>query len=513
MKRDTLRRLVTLGAVFLLTLVFGFGIYYSTSNYVVVDGHFYPRKLEVLDLRDQELSESAYLSLSRRLPNTRILWNAPFQNGVYDSTIQNLTVFTLDETDAQKLAYFPDLKTLDGRGCSGYAVLAAYQMANPSVSVLYAVPLGEKSYDQNTREVTLSAPDAQTLASLDYLTKLETVTIEDYGDYAALAALQQSHPNWAVHYTVPLGDRAYDEDAKNLTVYYADEAQLTAGLPGLTKLEVLNLMQPNMTGQALQALKADYPRIAIHYQLTLYGQNLADTETEVDFSGNTMTVEQAEAAADYFPNLEKLILSDCGISDEDMAAFRDRAAERYQVVWTVHFTKKLSARTDDTTFMPVRSGEYYLQDQNNIQALAYCRDMVCIDLSGAAVKDLSWITALPKLRYLNLSRTNITDIGALSGCKNLVWLDLSDTPLADYSPLTGCTGLQDLNISGTLGTSAPIREMTWLKNLWWLGGSGYVRSLLEKAIPNTHLCFNAQGGAWAELPNTKTQQRMLLENS
>ena len=42
---------------------------------------------------------------------------------------------------------------------------------------------------------------------------------------------------------------------------------------------------------------------------------------------------RVESLANLLPNLQKLIMSDCGIDNETMADFRERARDRYKVVW------------------------------------------------------------------------------------------------------------------------------------------------------------------------------------
>ena len=57
----------------------------------------------------------------------------------------------------------------------------------------------------------------------------------------------------------------------------------------------------------------------------------------------------------YLPDAEQVFLGKCGLDNEELAALRERERENYKVVWTVQLGKKLTARTDATTFMPVGS--------------------------------------------------------------------------------------------------------------------------------------------------------------
>lgn len=512
MKRDGVRRLLILGAVLILIELFAIGIYQSTEHYTVVNGKLYPRNLQSLDLRNQSVTPELYAQYRRRLPGTQIRWTVPFQNGSYDSESTSLTVFTLKESDLSDLEYFSNLQTLDGRGCSEYALLARYQRAHPEVKVLYTVTIDGTSYDQDTAAVTVPNLNRESAALLECLTRLQTIHAQGCREYALLAELTKSHPEWEILYTVPLGETEFRQDVTNITAYYATAEQLDAGLAGLPNLTVLNLMQPHATGEELLALREKYPNISIRWQVNILGENLPDTTTELDLTDKTFTLEEVRSAAAYFPQLERVILGECGMENSILAQFREEMSEAYQVVWTIRFTRKLTARTDDTTFMPTREGEYYLEDKNNIQALAYCRDMICVDLTGSAVRDLSWASSMPNLRYLTLARTNVSDISDLSGCRNLIYLDLEDTQVRSYAPLLSLTNLEDLNLSGTQADSTPLRQMNWLKNLWWLRSSAYVRPLLQEALPNTHLAFSTQNGLWQDLPGYQAQADMLKKS-
>jgi len=73
---------------------------------------------------------------------------------------------------------------------------------------------------------------------------------------------------------------------------------------------------------------------------------------------------------------------------------------------------------------------------------------------------------MPNLKYLILAETGVKDLTPLSGLKNLVFLEIFLSPIHDYTPLLGCTALADLNLCYTYGDVEPLTRMTWLKRLW-----------------------------------------------
>mgnify|MGYP001658709574 FL=1 len=73
----------------------------------------------------------------------------------------------------------------------------------------------------------------------------------------------------------------------------------------------------------------------------------------------------------YLPDAEQVFLGKCGLDNEELAALRERVRDSYKLVWTVQLGKKLTARTDDTTFMPVREHVCYFLDDDAYN-LCYC---------------------------------------------------------------------------------------------------------------------------------------------
>ena len=178
----------------------------------------------------------------------------------------------------------------------------------------------------------------------------------------------------------------------------------------------------------------------------------------------------------------------------------------YKVVWTVYFTDKCKARTDDTKFMPIEQGEYYFQDKHAYN-LRYCEDMVCIDIGHSTVENIEFAAFMPHLKYLILAWTQVKDITPLENCKELVYLELDHGIVHDYSPLVGCTALEDLNVDDHMWETSiePLTRMTWLKNLWVFGLGNEKLTTLREALPDTNVVNNApstrSGKGWRNLQN------------
>lgn len=434
---------VTIVIALLIAGAAGGYAWYKNSN-IFVEEAVYPKDSTQLDLRGTGISVAHYESVRQQLPDCEILWELPFQGG-----------YVADDTD----------------------------------------------------ELSLTALTAEDIELLDYLTELKTVNAAACQDYEQLLALQERRPEVQVHYNVEIMGQTLSENADTLT-YDGEEpeaAELMEKLAWLPDMETIHFVEPEMAAADLLALREAYPDIRITWEKTVLDTVYPDNVLEFDFSNIKMeTVDELEAAMAYFPELEKLVMCDCGIDNETMAAFRDRAREHYKVVWSVKIGS-LKVRTDDLYFMPAKYDatvvNYHLKD------LIYCEDMLCVDLGHMMVLDCEWVKGMPNLKYLILADSPLVYIEPLATCKNLVYLELFMTYVQDLTPLQGCTALEDLSLAVTECDLSPLAEMPWLKNLWVNRNSTMndaTRKLLTESLPNTHIEFDhgwPTGGGWRELQN------------
>ena len=234
---------------------------------------------------------------------------------------------------------------------------------------------------------------------------------------------------------------------------------------------------------------------------------LSDAE-EIDLSG--MEIESAawvEERIRDMPKLQKVIMCDCGLGDEEMDGL-NRRYNGIRFVWTVRIGN-ISVRTDTNYFAPVVTGDHVTE--RDMGPLKYCTDVVAIDLGHMAVYTCDWAEQMPNLQYLILADTGVSDISPLASCKNLIFLELFLTAVRDYSPLLSCTKLEDLNLCYSYGSAEPVKQMTWLKRLWW-DGNPYETKGLEAYLPDTECNFSSgssTGGSW-RLGERYKEQRDIL---
>lgn len=401
---------------------------------VEIDGISYDPEAAAITL-PQGTSVDHYEAVKAALPNCEISWQVPFQGGYLDPNTERITVASLTEEDAALLSYFPNLKVLDATDCADPAVAFRLQQEKDHLKVLYNVTICGKAYPYNTVELSLEEPEVSQLEGLTMLPNLRSV-----------------------HLTQPQGDPA-----------------------------------------ALLALAETVP---MTWEKTAFGQEFDSDVTEMDFSQQGLTFEDAEAMEAelaWFPNLDLVFFGDVTADYDAMAAYRERQTDNYKVVWNVRLNHRITLRSDAEYFMPYQL--YMNPVDEDLVNLKYCNDMICVDMGHMrAFTHCEWVAYMPKLKYLILADTVIKDLTPLSGLKNLVFLELFITPIEDYSPLLGCTALEDLNLSYSHGDPAPIAQMTWLKRLWW-NGSKEAEELLPQTLTETELEFHSgssTGGTWRQ---------------
>ena len=142
----------------------------------------------------------------------------------------------------------------------------------------------------------------------------------------------------------------------------------------------------------------------------------------------------------------------------------------------------------------------YLEDYQPLSELKNLRELAITtggnDYGGVKMTDISWVSSLKKLRYLNVCHNNISDIRAISGLYELEYLNLADNDLNDddLSYLTGLSNLTDLDLY-QLPKLTDVSPLAKLKNLTYLHLGQDVRISSVKPLIKlkklTHLRLNS----------------------
>ena len=265
------------------------------------------------------------------------------------------------------------------------------------------------------------------------------------------------------------------------------------------------------TNDQMRAVMDAFPHAEILWDFSIYGVNVTSLDEEVDLSGIQISdTGEIENALPFMPKLQKVIMSDCGISNEDMAALNQRHPGTL-FVWMVDIGR-IRTRTDVTYFMPHQYG-IKLRD-NETENLKYLTELLCLDLGHQDVSSSDFLAYMTKMQYLIIIDNGITDI---SGCANMPDLKFAEfyvTGITDFSPLLACTKLEDLNVGYCHPKDWTVFcQMKQLQRLYWCGmHSAERQQALREALPNTYLMFegiSSTGNGWRESPNYYAMRDLL----
>ena len=540
-------------------LAVGIAVWFLLTH-VWVAGTFYSRNADVLDLRFDDVTTADYDKLRKKAPNSEILWRIPFQGKTYDQDTDVLYVTSLTDEDVATLDYFTRLKTVEAQECTDYPQLAALTARRPEVTVEYAVTIDGRKYPQDTAVVSISGITEEEINLLTYLPELTAVTAVGCRTPEQMTRLRDFCQEKGLSFALRFGTKTYPDTVEELDVTGVTDGELEL-LQLLPELKTLHLKNPEADPETVAQLRSTYPKADISWEVEIAGVSFPDDTKEVDLSAAlessaaqttagtaagtqtavgaqtttktqtttgaatgtqstketkstapavTLNLEDLEKKMSYLSDAKQVFLGKCGLDNEELAALRERVRDSYKLVWTVQLGKKLTARTDDTTFMPVREHVYYFLDEDAYN-LRYCEDMLCVDVGHMGLTNIDFVKGMPHLQILILAHNGqLQDISPISSCKELIFLELDWSAVKDFTPLVGCTSLEDLNIGLTYPSVEPLMQMTWLKNLWMVDRGGAYQ--LSQALPDTKIVASADvtvGAGWRNLPNYYKMRDML----
>lgn len=301
----------------------------------------------------------------------------------------------------------------------------------------------------------------------------ETISLSDF------EKLTQAFPGREILWDVPLQSGSVASDASQVTLLNPSPSDWEA-------LELMeNLTFLDATGcrdyDRLMDFQARHPQCQVRYSVLLGGREYPNDAQTVTLSG--ADAAQAELLS-YLPRLTQVEFTISAPTEAEM--------------------DDLAAAFPDVFFRwPIPVGDA------TVDSAAETLDLHGQKLAGEEIAHL--VSRMPNLKYLIIGETGIHDLSPLTNLKKLSYLEMFTIPVEDYSPLLACTGLEDLNLGLTYGEPDVIAEMTWLKNLWWCDANGANNSQRREAV--ARMCENLQdtkiaiyvdhptAGGWRNLPN------------
>lgn len=379
---------------------------------------------------------------------------APANITRYDENV----VMVVTEDTISQLENYPQLKEADLSGSTCYEAILEYTENHPEVNVTYTVSFGNTSVKNNLTHISLlgGTYEYETLIeNLKYLPDVTSLTlVATHLTSGQITAVKDFYPAIEVNYTVNLPDVDIDMNAAELNLstlepsQIADIAPLLGQMSNLTYVELTGTdNKSNFSVADVKLMKQYAPQAEFNYAFELFGKTVSTSDTTLEYVQASIGNDGAQTirdALDILPHCTYLLLDDCGIDNEVVAAIRDDYPQ-VNVVWRIHVWER-SWLTDTEILRAV-----YHVDDSNSEPFKYLIKVKYMDLGhNTDMTDLSFIAYMPDLEMAILSGSPITDLTPLSNCKKLTFLEIAWCGwVQDISPLASCSSLKYLNLGHT----------------------------------------------------------------
>lgn len=460
--------------------------------------------LRELDIRENyAFDRAAHDALQAAQPGCSILWSIPVADVHYDSAAPGFDLTSLRLSTGEL-----------------YDLLARY----PDKQFLYAVPLYGKRYamDIHTLNLKGETPDAAAIEdALGLFTEVTTVDLRgEKASAETVATLCDAHPDIRFMFTcdVPGEGMTTEDSTVKIKGDYDDLSAYLAYIDYMPNLEVMDAVDVELTNDQVDEIAAaDYGN-KLKYSVSAFGLKVNSLATELNLDGTPVgTVEAVEEMLSRLPNLERVSMCECGLTEDQMGMLFDGHPD-IKFIWYIEFGH-YRLRTDVTAFTTgLGTGNKYRYPDETFKALRYCNDLMMLDLGHCKIKSLDNFLTLKKLRVLILADNLLTDISDITSFPDLEYVELFLNDITDVTPLTELTHLVDLNIfyNPLYENHKVLRSMTWLRRLW-IGGCRLSKedlAELQAALPYTKINVEGKsstGMGWRKHSHYDTLLKMYEE--
>lgn len=252
---------------------------------------------------------------------------------------------------------------------------------------------------------------------------------------------------------------------------------------------------------------------------------IMSNETEADISGIDVSELDMEEFFSSMPELQKIIMKDCGLNNDGYAALQDSHPD-IKIVWNIK-TRYWTIPTDSvgfSTLIGINDRRRLYND--DVKYFKYCTDMIALDLGHNCISDLSFLEYMPELRILILvenypsdgSSRRLKDISALKYCKHLRYLEFFANDVKDISVLEDLKELEDLNFCYNPVESADaLKDLPNLQKLWVYGTRIPKDELkeLREIYPDCKIVTSGSGSVdqgWRSGPHYEAMRNMVKNN-
>ncbi|MBQ2183206.1 MAG: leucine-rich repeat domain-containing protein, partial [Lachnospiraceae bacterium] len=392
---------------------------------------------------------------------------------------EDIESFQSFEELVDMLRNFPELILIDFGECEinvQEAKMVKEKLPDTEIhATVYAMMFGQKIYD-NTEEIRIeenfTADELRdAIAVLPNLRVIESEFPIQLDDKDSLknefSDITFNIPGILDVFGVQARDDAEEIDLSSIKI----DKTLPESLKRLSNISKVLLYNTGIDIETQTFFVNEFPNIHFCWDVEIAG-NSYDSETEdLDLSGKkSLTYQELTRIMPLMMGMKRIDVSDCAASNEELGTLRGMFPD-VKIVWRIYMGK-WKLKTDAIAFsVLIYRFDYTRMTSKDIQVLKYCTDLQALDIGHQAITDISVIgDYLPNLRVLILADNKISNISPLSKLKHLHYLELFMNPLSDTSPLSECKELVDLNVSWTKVKEVsglldlPLLERCWIQH-------------------------------------------------
>lgn len=344
--------------------------------------------------------------------------------------------------------------------------------------------------DIETLTVVLTAGEIYTL---NQYPNLKSVDLSGSTCYPTILEYIQEHPKVDVTYTVDLGGTAVSNKASSVVLEPGsfNYDTMLENLQYLPTLTAVTFPSVNLTPEQIDGILAAYPSLTLEYSVSLFGQDVALTTTELDLTG--MGDDQVEEACEKLGMLTSLTDAtlSSGLGMESVARLQDAAPN---VTFHYNFTlfgKSVSTTDEEIIYKNQSIGNDGEEDLRKALAILDNCKRVVLDNCGfdyevlAKVREdfregpnLVWRVYFGVDKRYNLLTDedtlravyNVTNdtCGPMKYCEGVKYMDIGHNEyLTDLSFVSGMPNLEVMIASGCAATELVgfenCKKLTWLE--------------------------------------------------
>ena len=274
--------------LFLIAIAIGAAVYVYT-HYNIVMGSLFP-KGEPIDLRDRTVTVRNYREISRRCPDSVVLWNVPIGEGSYSCLSEEIAVGNFSMDDVDSFAYFSSLRSVDARAADCSDEIEELIRRYPSLDVRWNVPVGASRYDNLSEEITVGNFSMEEVENYRYFTALKRVDATAADCYPEILALREAlDEQIGLEWNVVIGGESFSYTTKELLLPEGVTAEETVEkLAYLPDLHMVDTTKAVFSREELTSLRTAYPRLRFLWRVTIAGES---------FRSNTENINIPETAA------------------------------------------------------------------------------------------------------------------------------------------------------------------------------------------------------------------------